>query len=104
MVLSFIDCLRLFALLLSYLKTLIGPFNKMVNAFLDQIKPLADGEKSVPMKRHFGELALNIVSKVGQKLKFSVSYWLIAIVLYGLYTITLCLSRERNFANLVSLY
>ena len=48
----------------SYLKTLLDPFNEMVNRFLDQIKPLADGEEAVPMKHHFGELTLNIISKV----------------------------------------
>lgn len=50
-------------LLLSYLKTLLDPFNDMVNKFLDQIKPLADGT-TVPMKRHFGEFTLSVISKV----------------------------------------
>ena len=36
----------------------------MVSRFLAEIKPFADGEETVPMKRHFGELTLNIISKV----------------------------------------
>jgi hypothetical protein len=42
----------------------MDPFNEMVSRFLEQIKPLADGEEAVLMKHHFGELTLNIISKV----------------------------------------
>ena len=49
----------------SYLKTLLDPFNEMVEKFLDNIKPLADGKTVVPMKRHFGEFTMNVISKVG---------------------------------------
>ena len=48
----------------SYLKTLLTPFNQMVKKFLDQIQPLADGNKTVPMKVHFGEFTQDVISKV----------------------------------------
>ena len=54
------------SLICSYLKTLLDPFNEMVNRFLEEIKPLADGEEAIPMKHHLGELTLNIISKVSQ--------------------------------------
>ena len=36
----------------------------MVKKFLDQIQPLADGNKTVPMKVHFGEFTQDVISKV----------------------------------------
>lgn len=48
----------------SYLKTLLGPFNEIVNKYVNKLKPLADGTTIVPMKIHFGELALEVISKV----------------------------------------
>ena len=48
----------------SYLKTLLKPFNEITNEFLDELKPLADGETKVPMKTHLGEFSLDVISKV----------------------------------------
>ena len=56
---------RLILMFCSYLKTLLTPFNEMADRFLEQIKPLADGATLVPMKRHFGELTMDAISKVG---------------------------------------
>ena len=50
----------------SYLKTLLIPFNEMVNKFLDQMQPLANGSTIVPMKVHFGEFTQDVISKVCQ--------------------------------------
>ena len=43
---------------------LLKPFNEIVVKFLEQIKPLADGKTEVLMKVHFGEMTLNVISKV----------------------------------------
>ena len=48
----------------SYLKTLLIPFNEMVEKFLDQIQPLADGSTTVPIMVHFGEFTQDVISKV----------------------------------------
>ena len=48
----------------SYLKTLMEPFNEVVDKFLDKLKPLADGATAVPMKTKFSELTLKVISKV----------------------------------------
>ena len=50
--------------MVSYLKTLLIPFNEMVEKFLGQIQPLADGSTTVPMKVHFGEFTQDVISKV----------------------------------------
>jgi hypothetical protein len=50
----------------SYLKTLLIPFNEMVEKFLDQMQPLASGSTIVPMKVHFGEFTQDVISKVSQ--------------------------------------
>ena len=50
--------------MVSYLKTLLIPFNEIVKNFLDQIQPLADGSTTVPMKVHFGEFTQDVISKV----------------------------------------
>lgn len=52
--------------MVSYLKTLLKPFNEMVEKFLDQIQPLANGSTTVPMKVHFGEFTQDVISKVRQ--------------------------------------
>ena len=48
----------------SYLKTLLEPFNEITTNFLDKLRPLADGVLMVPMKWHFGELTLDTINKV----------------------------------------
>ena len=48
----------------SFLKTLLAPFNEETNKFIEQLKPLADGATEVPMKLHFGDFVLNVISKV----------------------------------------
>ena len=48
----------------SYLKTLLVSFNEETNKFIEQLKPLTDGVTSVPMKAHFGDFVLNVISKV----------------------------------------
>ena len=48
----------------SYLKTLLVSFNEETNKFIEQLKPLTDGVTSVPMKVHFGDFVLNVISKV----------------------------------------
>ena len=50
----------------SYLKTLLIPFNEMVEKFLDRMQPLANGSTIVPMKVHFGEFTQDVISKVRQ--------------------------------------
>ena len=52
--------------MVSYLKTLLIPFNEMVEKFLGQIQPLADGSTTVPMKIQFGEFIQDVISKVSQ--------------------------------------
>ena len=52
--------------MVSYLKTLLVPFNEMVKKFLDQLQPLANGSTTVPMKVHFGEFTQDVISKVRQ--------------------------------------
>ena len=36
----------------------------MTNKFIEQLKPLANGTTRVPMKLHFRDLILNVISKV----------------------------------------
>ena len=36
----------------------------MVEKFLDQMQPLANGSTIVPMKVHFGEFTQDVISKV----------------------------------------
>ena len=50
--------------MVSYLKTLLIPFNEMVQNFLDQMQPLANGSTIVPMKVHFEELTKDVISQV----------------------------------------
>ena len=46
------------------MKTLLVPFNKETHKFIEQLKPLADGMTQVPMKLHFGDFVLSVISKV----------------------------------------
>ena len=60
-------CIRAHVLIImngSYLKTLLIPFNEMVKTFLDWIKPLADGNTTIPMKVRLGEFTQDVISKV----------------------------------------
>ena len=59
--------------MVSYLKTLLIPFNEMVKKFLDQIQPLADGSTAVPMKVHFGEFTQDVISKVRQAILYDLA-------------------------------
>ena len=53
-----------FYIIYSYLKTLLDPFNEIVNAFIEELRPTADGVETVLMKIKFGEFTLNVMSKV----------------------------------------
>lgn len=53
-----------FSCFLSYLKTLLKPFNEIADKFVDNLKTVADGETKVPMKTRFGEFTLEVISKV----------------------------------------
>ena len=53
-----------FYIIYSYLKTLLDPFNEIVNAFIEELRPTADGVETVPMKIKFGEFTLKVISKV----------------------------------------
>ena len=43
---------------------LLEPFNEMATKILEQLKPHATGVEKVPMKVHFSEYTLNVISKV----------------------------------------
>ena len=51
---------------LSYLKTLLVPFNEVTSKFIERLKPLADGVIKVSMKLCFGGFteSLDVISKV----------------------------------------
>ena len=53
----------------SSLKDLLPVFNECVDAFLEGLRPLADGKTEVPMKEAFHEAALDVISKVQLCLK-----------------------------------
>lgn len=48
----------------SYLKTLVEPLNSLVDHFLEELKPLADGKTEVLMSDHVRDFTLGVVSKV----------------------------------------
>ena len=50
----------------SSLKELLPKFNECVNAFLDGLRPLADGKTVVDMMEAFHEVALDVISKVSR--------------------------------------
>ncbi len=47
-----------------YLKTLEGTFNEIVTSMLEELKPMADGETLIPIKKYINNFALNVISKV----------------------------------------
>lgn len=47
-----------------YLKTLVKDFNSLTDAFLDKLKPLADGRSVVPMADHVRDFTVDVISKV----------------------------------------
>ena len=48
----------------SSLKDHLYKFNECANAFLEKLRPLADGKTKVSMKEAFHEVALDVISKV----------------------------------------
>ena len=44
--------------------TQLVSFNEETNKIIEQLKPLADGVTSVPMKACFGDYVQNVISKV----------------------------------------
>ena len=46
------------------MKDLLPVFNECVDAFLERLRPHADGKTEVSMKEAFHEAALDVISKV----------------------------------------
>eukprot|EP00731_Ephydatia_muelleri_P028814 Em0020g458a len=55
----------------SSLKDLLPIFNECVDAFLEGLRPLADGKTEVPMKEALHEATLDVISKVAFSSDFS---------------------------------
>ena len=54
----------MYMFMFSYLKSLLPSFNECTDKLLDNIRPLADGRTTVPMKQHLAEVTLDVISKV----------------------------------------
>ncbi len=66
---TFLNCVTFFHqvhgnIFFSYLKTLLGTFNEMTNATIEELVPVADGKTVIPLKKYISKLATDIISKV----------------------------------------
>ena len=49
-------------------------FNECADKFIEGLRPLADGETTVPMKEHLAEVTLDVIGKVGCELHMCIVY------------------------------
>ncbi len=47
-----------------YLKNLEGSFNEIMTSVIEELKPMADGETLIPIKKYINNFTLTVISKV----------------------------------------